>query len=132
MRLKTAYQERKSISSLEVSLWQCQTVVRIALKSPSNETVKSLWKNNSRQTNVQYDQYRNTKEITKSFRNENEDILSNIFVSQGVFFPNTKIYSLSSLQETWPSFQINLPKSIFNFTLKNIANALPTIYNLAK
>ena len=80
-----------------IKLTQCQIVLRSALKSSSNQTIRNLWKDTSTDTNVQYDQYRNTKEIIKSFRNEHENKLSNMLVSQGSFFSNIKVKSLPSL-----------------------------------
>ena len=40
---------------------QCHTTIRNTLKSSLNNDMKELWKETSHHTNIQYDQYRNTK-----------------------------------------------------------------------
>ena len=62
---------------------QCQTVLRNALKSSPNDNIRSLWKNTSSGTNIQYDIYRNTKEALKAVQHEHKDRLQNILTSQG-------------------------------------------------
>ena len=47
---------------------ECQTVLRIALKSSPNADIRGLWKDTSNGPNLQYDAYRNTKDVLKSFR----------------------------------------------------------------
>ena len=64
---------------------QCQTVLRYALKNSQNE---ELWKSTSNHTTIQYDMYKNTKEVLKAIQNEHEDRLKNHLVSQGSFFSN--------------------------------------------
>ena len=41
---------------------------RNALKSSPNEAIRNLWKDTSNDMNVQYDIYKNTKEILKAVR----------------------------------------------------------------
>ena len=94
-----------------IMLTQCQTVLRSALKSSSNETIRNLWKDTSTHTNLQYTEYVNAKEIIKSFRNEHENKLSNIFLSQGSLFSNIKVHSLPSLNGIWSSVQSNFPRT---------------------
>ena len=40
---------------------ECQTVIRNALKSSPNLDIKTLWAETSYGTNLQYDQFQNTK-----------------------------------------------------------------------
>ena len=51
---------------------QCQTTIRITLKPSPNESITHLWKLTRNHTNIQYDQYSTTKEIIKSFRDDQE------------------------------------------------------------
>ena len=62
---------------------QCQTILRNALKSSPNDNIRSLWKNTSSSTNIQYDINRNTKEALKAVQQEHKDCLQNILTSQG-------------------------------------------------
>ena len=54
---------------------QCQTVARNALKCSPNEDIKHLWKSTSTYTNLQYDRYKDTKEVLKAFRSSQEEKL---------------------------------------------------------
>ena len=46
-----------------VKFTQCQTISRNALKSSPNRNIQTLWKKTSNSMNLQYDIYRNTKEV---------------------------------------------------------------------
>ena len=111
---------------------QCQTVRRNALKSSPNEAIRNLWKDTSNNMNVQYDIYKNTKEVLKAVRSEHEMKLQNDLISQGWFFSIISQQSILNLTSAWSSVQRKLPKNIFNFSIKYINNTLPTRSNLHK
>ncbi|CAB4044403.1 Hypothetical predicted protein, partial [Paramuricea clavata] len=50
----------------------------------------------------------------------------------GSFFTNITKFSLSQLTKIWSACQSNLPKNIFNVTVRYINNSLPTRQNLAR
>ena len=70
--------------------------------------------------------YKNTKDVLKAFRNDNEQRLQNHLILQGSFFSNVIKNSTSSFNSLWSSAQSRLPKNIFNFTIRHINNSLPT------
>ena len=111
---------------------QCQTVLRKALKSSPNESIKELWKSTNNNTNIQYDVYNSTKEVIKNFHSVHEDKLQNQFVCQGSFFSSVSQFSFHQLNKVWSSAQSKLPKNIYNFTIRYINNSLPTRKNLNK
>ena len=111
---------------------QCQTVSRLALKYSPNEDIKNLWTVTKTSRNIQYDIYKDTKDVLKAIRNENEDRLQNHLISQGSFFRNIIDNSTSTFNCLWSSAQSKLPQNIFNFTVRYINNALPTRKNLLK
>ena len=76
--------------------------------------------------------YKNTKEVLKAIQNEYEDRLKNHLVSQGSFFSNIVETSLSSVNSIWSLAQRNLPKNIFNFSIRYINNSLANRTNLTK
>ena len=115
-----------------VKFTQCQTVLRKALKTSKNADIRHLWKSTNEHTNIQYDVFKTTKEVIKTFHSEQEHKLDNDLISQGFFFINVTKYSLSKLNGLWSSMQSNLPKNIYNFTIRYINNTLPTRKNLAK
>ena len=111
---------------------QCQTVARNALKTSPNHSIKDLWKTTSESKNIQYDVYTSTKEVPKTFNSGQEDKLQNHLILQGSFFSNVIKFSLSKLNGIWSKSQSNLPKNIYNFTIRYINNSLPTRKNLTK
>ena len=72
-----------SIHPPSVKFIQCQTVLRIALKSSPNESINYLWKSTNNYTNIQYDGFKSTKEVLKDFRSGQEDKLKNQLSYQG-------------------------------------------------
>ena len=75
---------------------QCQTTIRNTLKSSPNNDIINLWKETSRHTNIQYDQYRNTKDALKAIRNNHEDRINHELMSQGfVIFIHPKIFTFT-------------------------------------
>ena len=111
---------------------QCQTTLRNILKSSPNDAMHTLWKETSASTNIQYDQYKNTKDVLKSFHSQQEDRLRDQLFSQGSFFRSMSEHSLTTLNSLWSSAQSSLPKNIFNFSVKYINNTLPTKTNLKR
>ena len=111
---------------------QCQTTIRTTLKSFPNESITHLWKLTKNHTNVQYDQYSATKEVIKSFHDNQENKLTNQLTSQRSFFNSISRFSLLQVNMIWSTCQSKLPKNIFNFIIRYINNSLPTRRNLQK
>ena len=82
--------------------------------------------------NVQYDTYKNTKDVLRTIRKQHEVKLQDYLISQGSFFSNIIKHSTLSFNSLWPSVQSKLRKNIFNFTIRYINNTLPTRKNLLK
>ena len=111
---------------------QCQTVSRSALRSSINENIRELWSVTSSNRNIQYDIYTNTKDVLKAFREKNEQRLQNNLIPQGSFFSNIVKNSTLTFNSLRSSVHSELPKNIFNFTVRYINNSLPTRKNLVK
>ena len=111
---------------------QCQTTIRSTLKSSPNESITHLWKLTTNHTNTQYDQYSATKEVIKSFRDNQENRLTNQLTSQGSFFASISRFFPPQVNTIWSTCHFKLPKKIFNFTIRYINNSLPTRRNLQK
>ena len=73
-----------NILPVSVKFIQCQTVLRNALKTSSNESIKQLWKSTNQHTNIQYDVYNSTKEVLKEFHSVQEDKLKHHLICKGV------------------------------------------------
>ena len=111
---------------------QCQTVSRSALKYSPNVDINNLWAVTSTNKNIQYDIYKDTKDVLKAVRKENEERLKNHLIAQGFLFSSIMNNSTSTFNSLWSSVQSKLPKNIFNFTIRYINNTLPTRKNLQK
>ena len=119
-----------NVIPLSTKFVQCQITIRIALKLSTNESIKHLWKSTNNHTNIQYDQYSSTKDVIKSFHENQEDKLKNHLTCQGSFFFSIFKFFLAKVDTIWPTCQSKLPKNIFNFTNRYINNSLPTRKNL--
>ena len=111
---------------------QCQNVSRKSLKTSPNEATSNLWKETSNYKNVQYDSYKNAKDVLTTIRKQHEEKLRQNMISQGSFFSNIVKHSTLSFNSISSSVQNKLPKNIFNFTIRYIDNTLPTRKNLLK
>ena len=113
-----------------VKFTQCQTVSRNILRSSPNVNVQALWKNTSTGQNLQYDIYRNTKEVLKAVKSGNKERLTYNLPSQVALLSFLLDHSLKKLNGIWSGVQSNLPVNIYNFTIKYLSNTLPTRNNL--
>ncbi|CAB3996333.1 Hypothetical predicted protein [Paramuricea clavata] len=86
--------------------------IRNTLKSSPNESIIHLWKSTTNHANIQYDQYSSTKEVIKSFRDVQEDKLTNQLTYQGSFFTSVLRFSLTQF----------LPRSIITWRHDSILN----------
>ena len=121
-----------NILPASIKFIQCQTVLRRALKSSPNDSIKELWKSTNSHTNTQYDVHNSTKQVLKKFQPGQEDKLKNHLICQGSFFAHASKFSLSRFNAIWSAAESNLPKNIFNFTIRYINNSLATRKNLSR
>ena len=111
---------------------QCQVVVRNALKSSPNSDINALWFSSSIGCNIQYDQFRNTKQVLNAIQNDNEERIRHDLKSQGFIIISILLHASSKTRDLWSMVQKNMPKNIFNFTIKYLNNTLATRKNLCK
>ena len=111
---------------------QCQVVVRNALKSSPNSDINALWSSSSIGCNIQYDQFRNTKQVLNAIQNDNEDRIRHDLKSQGFILTSILLHASSKTRGLWSKVQKNMPRNIFNFTIKYLNNTLATRKNLCK
>ena len=63
---------------------ECKTVIQNSLKSSHNFDIKAVWAETSCGTNLQYDQFQNTKQVLKSIQQDHEERINNTLLSQGL------------------------------------------------
>ena len=105
---------------------QCQTIIQNALKSSPNSDSQSLWHDSNTFTNIQYDQYRNTKQVLKSIQSHHHHRITNDLTSQGLVISSILKFASQSTTTLWSIVHQKMPKNIFNFTLKYLNNTLAT------
>ena len=82
--------------------------------------------------NLQYDIYRNTKEVLKAVKSDSKERLIHNLPSQVAIISFLLEHSLKKLNSIWSIAQSNLLTNIFNFTIKYLNNTLPTRENLSQ
>ena len=92
--------------------------------------IRSLWRSTSFGMNIQYDTYRNTKQVLKAIRQNHTEKLSSHLTSQGFIITFSLNHSLQAANSLWSTAQSKLPKNIFNFTVRYLNNTLATPKNL--
>ena len=111
---------------------QCQAAVRNALKSSPNSDINTLWSSSSVGCNFQYDQFRNTKQVFNAIKHANEEGIRLDLKSQGFIITSILLHASSKTRDLWSTVQKNMPKKIFNFTIKYSNNTLATRKTLCK
>ena len=111
---------------------QCQVVFRNALKSSPYNDSSALWSRTSSGCNIQYDQYRNNKQLLAAVQNAHEDRIRHELKSQGFIISSILLYGSKQTSKLLSKFHCNMPKNIFNFIVKYMNNTLGTKKNLCK
>jgi len=115
---------------LSMKFSQCQTVFRNSLRSSPNYEIKSLWQSTNCFMNIQYDVYKNTKDVVKAVRSERKHPLQTQLQSQGAILSFVLDHSLTVAKSIWTSVQSKMLKNIFNFTIRYLNSSLSTRSNL--
>lgn len=102
--------------------YYCQTVLRNALKSSANSDINSMWAKTSFGCIVQYDQYKNTKQVVTAIQKDNESRNTHELKSQGFVISSILTRASSKTLSLWFSAQQSMPKSIFKFSVKYLNN----------
>ena len=90
---------------------QCQTVIRNPLKTSPNLDIKAMWAATSSGSNIQYDQYENTKLVLTAIQKDHEDRINHELTSQGFIMPSILKLSNSNTCSLWYTVQQNMPKT---------------------
>ena len=102
------------------------------MKSSPNNDINALWSRTSSGCNIQYDQYRNTKQVLAAVQNGHEDRIRHELKSQGFIISSILLYGSKQTSKLWSKVHCNMPKNIFNFIVKYMNNTLATKKNLCK
>ena len=96
-----------------------------------NSDIDTLWAQTSTDCNVQYHQYQKTKQVLTAVQKDNEKRIIQL-KSQGYIISSILTHSSSRTRGFWSRVQQNMPKNIFNFSIKYLNNTLAPRKNLNK
>ena len=82
-----------SLILLSTKFIQRQTIIRKALKSSPNSDRTALWQDSNTFTNIQYDQYRNAKQVLKSTQTHHHHRMTSELTSQGLVISSVFKYA---------------------------------------
>ena len=71
-----------NIHKLSTKFTQCQVTFRLCLRNSINADIRRLYNETSKDINVQYDTYKNTREVIKDTRLETKDRIENELTTQ--------------------------------------------------
>ena len=115
---------------------QCQVVMRSTLKLSPSTDINALWSLTSSGCNIQYDQYRNIKQVSTAIQNVKEVRIRHELKSLGFILSSILIHGSKHNRHLWTKVHCNMPRNIFNFILflqrRIYANgpSLPNLYAL--
>ena len=116
-----------SIPSIKFS--QCQTSYRLCLKRSSCDDIRHIYNETSRNINIQYDNYKSTREVIKEVRKNTENRIISNLTTQKLVLKSIWDMSDNKFNVTWKSALINLPRNIYNFTVRYLNNTLANATN---
>ena len=111
---------------------QCQVVFGNALKSSPNSGTHSLWSRTRYGCNIQYDQYRDTKQVLTAVQNDNKECIRHELKSQGFSISSILLCGSKQTRSLWTKVHCNMPKNIFNFIVKYMNNTLAAKKNMCR
>ena len=80
--------------------------------------------------NIQHDRFRSTREVLKKVRDDESNRITNELMSSGLVLQSMWNFSLSTARKYWYTAFENMPKNIYNFTMRYMNNTLPTMKNM--
>ena len=83
---------------------ECQTVIRNSLKSSSNFDMKAVWADTSYGTNLQYNEFQNTKQVLISIQQGHGERINNTILSQGLVISSVIKQSGQNFKGFWSIF----------------------------
>ena len=119
-----------NVISFSTKHTQCQTVLRKRLSKSPNENFKYIHKDTSNHLNIQYDRFRSTREVLKKVKDDESNRITNELMPSGLVLRSMWNFSLSTTRKYWHTAFENMPKNIFNFTMRYMNNTLPTTKNI--
>ena len=104
---------------------QRQTVIRNALKTSPNLDINAMWAVTGNGSNIQYDQYKNTKQVLIAIQQDLEDCIKRELQSHACITPIILKLSNSETHGLWSTAQWSRSKLRNIFTCQGIKCSTP-------
>ena len=111
---------------------QCQTVIGNNLRMFSNSDVVRICYDTNYGTNLQYNQFRSTKEIITQYRKNKEDGITTVLTAQSLVIKSKWEHGMKSAGKIWSKSISKLPKNIYNCSIFYVNNSLANASNIPK
>lgn len=111
---------------------QCRTTFRQILKNSPNSDIREIYKETSKNANVQYDTYKSTREVIKDIRNKTISQISKLTTQKLVISAMWDYYADAKFNKNWHKMLDKLPRGISNFAIRYLNNTLPNATNTFK
>ena len=109
---------------LSIKFTQNQVTFRLCLRSSTNADIRRLFNDTSKDINVQYDTYKNTREVIKNTRLETKSRIENELTTQKLVFKSIWNHADNHFNIYWRKTINRLPKNIYNFVIRYLNNTL--------
>ena len=121
--LVTLSKEKFGLNIIKISTkyLQCQTTKHACLKKSLNPDINYLHQATA-QESIQVDQYKDTRDVTKSVGAKQNEKISNDLQNQGYIVKQMWSISNEQLRKLWIDVRDILPSNIYNITKRYMNN----------
>ena len=113
-----------NIHKLSTKFMQCQVTFRLCLRNSTNADIRRIYNKTSKDKNVQYDTYKNTRKVIKNIRLETKDRIENELTTQKLVIKSIWNQADNHSSIYWRKTINRLPKNIYNFVIRYLNNTL--------
>ena len=110
---------------------QCQTTFRNKIAASPNTDIRTIHEKTRHKCNIQYDQYKSTRDVIKNIRMGSENRISQM-KTQGLVMKSIWEHSWSKSTNYWHKAVSRLPKNIYSFVTRYLNNTLANGTNTLK
>ena len=121
-----------NIHKLSTKFMQCQVTFRLCLRNSTNADIRRIYNKTSKDKNVQYDTYKNTRKVIKNIRLETKDRIENELTTQKLVIKSIWNQADNHSSIYWRKTINRLPKNIYNFVIRYLNNTLANATNTFK
>ena len=111
--------------------FQLRTNFRKVISQSSNSDIKKIHEITKEQCNIQYDEYKNSRDTVRAIKSKSKEHLSNL-TTQGLVINAIWNFSWKKVNKFWHKSLDRLPSNIYSFVLRYLNNTLANRSNTVK